>query len=190
MDELPPLSFTDWIVLALIAERPSHGFAVAALTAEGADIGEIWHISPPVIYRSVNHLAGIDLIRAVSVEGGDRGPQRTIFAVSAEGGQAVARWLGQPVTHVRDVRSELLVKLTLLSRRGEDLLPLIGRQRSVVLPIEAALSQKAAELDHSCGIVILWRLESARATLRFLDALDADRFVVGPLVSPRVRSAR
>jgi DNA-binding PadR family transcriptional regulator len=188
MSELPRLSFTDWIVLALIAERPCHGFAIATLTAEGGDIGEIWQIPQPVVYRSLNHLAEQGLVHPVSVEDGDRGPRRTVFAASRSGAEAVAQWLAQPAAHVREVRSELLVKLALLHRRGENPLPLVDRQRAVIVPIEAALSEKAARLEDFADVVALWRLEGARAALRFLDSLGTNTLVADALA--RVGSGR
>ena len=40
-------------VLAILSERPAHGFAIARLTAPGGDLGRIWQIPRPVIYRSM-----------------------------------------------------------------------------------------------------------------------------------------
>lgn len=171
MSELPRLSFTDWVVLALIAERPRHGFAVAALTAKDAEIGELWQISQPVVYRAVNYLAQHDLVRPAAVEDGSRGPRRTVYEASRQAREAVAAWLGEPVSHVREMRSELLVKLVLLRRRGDSVLPLAARQRAAIAPIEAALSEKATDSDGFDASVMSWRLETARLALDFLDSV-------------------
>ena len=47
------------------------------------------------------------------------GPQRTVYAATAEGRGAADRWLYAPVEHIRQIRSELLLKLALLDRAGE-----------------------------------------------------------------------
>jgi PadR family transcriptional regulator AphA len=83
--------------------------------------------------------------------------------------------LDEPVAHVRDVRSELLVKLALLHRSGRDHTALVDRQRQVVDVLVGALVRQARAARRAGGIdavVIRWRLESARAVRRFLDALD------------------
>jgi hypothetical protein len=46
-----------------------------------------------------------------------------------------------PVLHVRDVRSQLLMKLAVLDRRGADPSALLTRQRDLLEPIVAALAE-------------------------------------------------
>ena len=56
------------------AERaPAHGFAIARLTAPGGDLGRIWQIPRPVIYRSITRLLDAGLLTQDAVESG-RGP--------------------------------------------------------------------------------------------------------------------
>jgi len=125
------LSLPECTVLAALAQQPAHGFAVAQLTARGGQLGRVWQIPRPVIYRAIGRLLDAGLIVAVGVEPG-RGPQRTIYAVNDEGRQAAERWLATPVAHVRDVRSVFLLKLALLDRAGTDPHDLIRRQREVL----------------------------------------------------------
>src|SRR5579864_177516 len=76
------LSLAEWTVLALLREQPAHGFALAQLTAPGGELGRIWRVPRPVVYRSLGRLVEAGLIRPESVEPG-LGPQRTIYAVTA-----------------------------------------------------------------------------------------------------------
>src|SRR5690349_15813936 len=119
MTEGPSLSLAEHAILAMLSERPAHGFAIARLTAPGGELGQIWHIPRPVVYRSLGRLLEAGLITPAAVESG-RGPQRTVYTVTAPGRQAAARWLDTPVEHVRDVRTQLLLKLALLDRAGRD----------------------------------------------------------------------
>src|SRR5690349_12965684 len=48
---LPEMSLPEWLVLAILAEHPAHGFAVAQLTAAGGDLGRVWQIPKAVVYR-------------------------------------------------------------------------------------------------------------------------------------------
>jgi len=49
MSEWPVLSLPEWTVLAVVNERPTHGFAIAQLTAPQGELGRIWHIPRPVV---------------------------------------------------------------------------------------------------------------------------------------------
>ncbi|SNT63630.1 PadR family transcriptional regulator, regulatory protein AphA [Asanoa hainanensis] len=161
-----------WIVLALVDEAPTHGFAVAALTAEGAEIGRAWAIPRPLVYRSIDRLTELGLVAARSTEAGARGPVRSIVASTPAGHAAAADWLDRPVTHVRDMRSELLVKIALRMRRALGLGPLIVAQRAVLTDVHAALDQQRRTADGFGRVLLSWRTENAQAALRFLDDLD------------------
>lgn len=170
--DLPKLSLAEWIVLALIAEQPQHGFAVAGLTAPDGPVGQAWHVPRPIVYRAITTLTELGLTVPATTEQGGRGPQRIVVAATAVGDAAARRWLRRPVEHLRDTRSELLVKLALLDRRGWSAGPLIAAQRKIFTRREEELR---AQLHGTSGfeqLVLTWRRESARAALRFLDEVD------------------
>ena len=162
------LSLAEWTVLALLREQPAHGFALAQLTAPGGELGRIWRIPRPVVYRSIGRLAEAGLITPESVEPG-LGPQRTIYAVTAQGRKEAEHWLVTPVEHVRDIRSHLLIKLALLYRAGWDAADLLKRQRAVLDPISQAIEAQRAELDGFDAVLLAWRRATAAAALGFLD---------------------
>ncbi|WP_406347538.1 PadR family transcriptional regulator [Streptomyces sp. NBC_00144] len=170
----PDLPLAEWIVLALMAERPSHGFAIAALTAEGAEIGEFWYISRPMVYRSITRLVERGLITPVGTEESDRGPQRMIYATTRSAKLAVSRWLSEPVVKLFDIRAELTSKLLLLQRRASSPARLVERQRDVIDEIEESLRAKEHAGDYLVRAIYAWRLEHVRAARRFLDAVDVD----------------
>jgi DNA-binding PadR family transcriptional regulator len=165
---LPGLSLAEWVVLAVICERPTHGFAIAQLTAPTGELGRIWQIPRPIVYRAIGRLEEADLIAAGAVETG-RGPQRTIYRVTRRGTQAAERWLDTPVEHVREVRSHLLLKLALLDRAGRDATDLLRRQRSLLAPIATAVAKDRPEQSGFDAILLAWRRATAAATLSFLD---------------------
>jgi hypothetical protein len=96
--EVPRLSLSQWLVLCVICEKPTRGFAIAKLLAADGSLGQVWRVPRQVIYRG-NAATGH----------GDAG--------RPEGGMGVAGQAGDPC---RDVRSELLLKLALLDRAGTD----------------------------------------------------------------------
>jgi DNA-binding PadR family transcriptional regulator len=167
MSAIPALSLAEWVVLALVREQPTHGFPIAQLTASDGELGRIWHIPRPIVYRALTRLADAGLITEHGNEPG-RGPQRTIYAVTPAGRKAVRGWLETPVDHVRDVRSHLLMKLALLDRAGTDPAELLRRQRDVLAPIAQAM---AAERPAPAGFeatLLAWRRANAAAAISFL----------------------
>ena len=164
----PSLPLAEHAILAILGERPAHGFAIARLTAPGGELGRIWHIPRPVVYRSIGRLLDAGLIAPAAVESG-RGPQRTIYTVTAQGRQTAARWLDTPVEHVRDVRTQLLLKLALLDRAGRDPTDLLRRQRAVLEPIATAIKAERPQGKGFDATLLAWRRANAAATLDFLD---------------------
>ena len=163
------------VCLALVAEGPTHGWAVAGLLAPDGDVGRIWALSRPLTYRAIDQLAAAGLAARTGNEPG-RGRARTIVAVTAAGRRRNRRWLEQPVAHLRDVRTELLVKLELRRRRGLPLAPLLEAQQQAFAPIVERLREGGAAGGADGELVALWRRESAGAVERFLAAaLAAER---------------
>lgn len=164
----------EWTVLGLLREEPGHGFAMAALTASDGALGRVWHIPRPVIYRALSRLEPAGLISPVSVESGP-GPQRTVYALTDTGRAAVDEWLQQPVEHVRQLRSHLLMKLALLDRRGLDPDALLRRQYAVLEPIVAALEAERGRREGFDSVLVAWRHVSAGAALQFVTDLLSER---------------
>jgi DNA-binding PadR family transcriptional regulator len=178
------LNLTEWIVLALASEAPTHGWTVVRALRRGSPLGEVWSSSGPLVYRAVARLRDADLLRAVGVAEG-RGANRNILEATPAGLEQVRKWLLEPVEHVRDVRTILLVKLLLLERRGTDRTALIARQRERLRPVAAALAEQAAAAIGPDRVVAEWRALSAEAVMRFLDAVDPVRVPWSPISTNR-----
>lgn len=157
--------------MGVVAEGPTHGFAVARLLAADGALGRVWTVRRPLIYQALQKLLQLGLVSNRSTQRSDRGPVRTIVAISPAGRQAMQRWLAQPVDHVRDVRSLLLLKLALLYRSGGDTRSLLIAQRRQLLPRIESLGRLRDEATGFDGVLAEWRLASSRATLEFLDAI-------------------
>jgi DNA-binding PadR family transcriptional regulator len=170
MTAWPALSLPEWTVLAVVSEGPTHGFAIAQLTAPGGELGRIWQIPRPVIYRSIGRLLDLGLLTPEAVESG-RGPRRTLYSVTPRGRAAVARWLDTPVRHIREVRSHLLLKLALLDRAGGDPTGLLERQKAILEPIAEAINTETPGTQRFDATLLAWRRATTAATLNFLDDL-------------------
>lgn len=159
----------EWAVLGILANGRAHGFAVSKRLAPTGDVGRVWSLSRPLTYRALEQLHNRKLIDAIGEEPGTAGGARTIFAVTRAGRAALRRWLAEPVAHLRDVRSELLLKLVLCQLAGMDATPLIGAQRAVSEPVARKWAGEVRK--GATDPVTLWRYESSRAVVRFLDRL-------------------
>ena len=167
------LSLTEWLVLCLVSERPTYGFAICVLLARDSSLGQIWHVHKAVVYRAVKRLDRLGLITVSQKEPSNRGAGRAQLQVTPEGRQAAEQWLRRPAGHPRDTRSELLVKLALLDRAGVDPRSLLRAQRRPLTPIADALARKMDAATGHDYVVARWRHESILAMLRSLDALLA-----------------
>lgn len=159
-------------MLGATAEGPTHGFALSRLLGSDGELGQVWTLPRPVVYQALKKLTALELAAAQAIERSERGPTRTIIAVTAAGRTALASWLTEPVRHVRDVRSELLLKLALLQRSGADAAGLVAAQRVVVEQLKSGLEAEQAGAVGFERILAAWRLASAEAVLRFLDVIS------------------
>lgn len=166
------LSLGEHAVLALLVERPRHGWAIVRELAPDGDVGRVWSLSRPLAYRAMDSLGERRLVRPSGTEQG-HGPRRTILSPTATGRREVDRWLATPVAHPRDVRTELVLKLVLSERLGADPRPLLRAQRRAFRPVFASLAAAAAA--PGADVVDRWRHQSALAIERFLDGALAGR---------------
>lgn len=179
MARRPTLSLNEWAVLGLLVETPRHGYDVAAELRPDRPLGEIWTLSRQLVYRAIGRLEALGLIEPRRHEPGQSGPPRTVYGPTRRGRTELYAWLATPVEHLRDVRSGLLVKLSLSDRLAVDPRRLLDAQAD-------ALAGRFAELatppEDSGDIAGLWRHHSAAAVQAFLTTMREalDRFDLPP----------
>lgn len=157
----------EWACLGILYEQPVHGFAVAARLKPSGDVGRVWSLSRALTYRALDQLVSRGYVRAIGEEPGIAGGTRTILAATRLGRARLRTWLTIPVPHLRDLRSELLLKLVIADNCGVDVTEMLIAQRA---RIADAAAVHAADADAAPGdIVRAWRSEAAVAALRFLD---------------------
>jgi PadR family transcriptional regulator AphA len=164
----------EWAVLALLCERPAHGWAIASQLTPSGQLGGVWTMGRPLVYRALEILDDRGLVEAVGHEPGIRGPNRTIFRATPTGHEELEHWLAEPVEHVRDVRSLLLLKLVFAERLDVDPRPMLLDQHAAILGTLESLDTRVRTSAGSEQILLRFRLESTRAVLRFIDAILDD----------------
>jgi molybdopterin-binding protein len=157
-------SFAESVCLTLITQDIAYGWALGNVLGPDGEVGRIWSLNRPLTYRAIDGLVDKGLITRRGQAAG-RGRDRVILAATTAGRRLAKRWLDEPVQHLRDVRTELLVKLHLRARIGLDNQPLLAAQQQLFAPTIDVLTSVRADDD----LVDVWRRESARAVRRFLD---------------------
>lgn len=159
----------EWACLGILYPAPTHGFAIAGRLKPTGDVGRVWSLSRALTYRSLDQLAIRGFIHPLGEEPGIAGGNRTILAATRSGRAQLRRWLASPVVHLRDLRSELLLKLIIADNCGIDVSAMLDAQRTHIVERSMAISSRIdREPD---DVVALWRSESSNAALRFLDRL-------------------
>jgi molybdopterin-binding protein len=170
----------------LVQQGASHGWAVGTLLAPDGEIGRIWSLTRPLTYRALEQLADKELVRRRG-EAKASGRDRQLLSATARGRRAADEWLDTPVDHLREVRTDLLLKLALRERAGVEIESLLARQ-------EARFDEQISSLTTGTtapDLVSLWRRESARAVRRFLTTARLGALEPPERASTRVRlSAR
>ncbi len=159
----------EWACLGILYPAPTHGFAVAARLKPSGDVGRVWSLSRALTYRSLEQLTLRGYIQPVGEEPGIAGGNRTILAATRAGRAQLRKWLAAPVVHLRDLRSELLLKLIIADICDIDITPMLEAQHEHITTMAAAISAQVN--DEPSDVVALWRSESSKAALRFLDRL-------------------
>ncbi len=152
------------VCLALIAEGDAHGWGIGTELAPDGELGRVWTLSRPLTYRAIEQLERKGVVRRRGSRRGGR--ERTLLSSTAHGRHVVDEWLDTPVEHLRDVRTELLLKLLLRRRQGLATEPLLAAQQQSFSEHIDTLTT----IGDTADPVDLWRRESPRAVRRFLDA--------------------
>jgi PadR family transcriptional regulator AphA len=161
---LPELSLAEHVCLALVSTGVDHGWAIGTELSRDHELGRVWTLSRPLTYRALEQLEAKRLVRRRPTRRAGR--ERSLLSCTVAGTRVVGEWLDTPIEHLRDVRTELLLKLLLRRRAGLPTEPLLEAQRGAFRDQIDALALARPGADP----VDLWRRESARAVRRFLDA--------------------
>jgi DNA-binding PadR family transcriptional regulator len=161
----------EWACLGILYPAPTHGFAIAARLKPTGDVGRVWSLSRALTYRSLEQLTVRGYVEPVGEEPGIAGGKRTVLTATRSGRAQLRTWLGTPVEHLRDLRSELLLKLVIAGICGVDIAAMLERQHAHIAELATAISGQIEA--HPDDVVALWRSESSAAALRFLERLPS-----------------
>lgn len=185
-EQTPPGMAAEHALLGLLSLRAGgsgHGYDLARHFSADAPLGNVIRLEPGMVYHHLKKLERLGWVEP-SPDSMGRLSRRSI-ALSQSGRQELARWLGEPVTHTREIRLEFLVKLYFallldarIARR------LVAEQREMCSRLIQTLSMRvreggqddpSASREHRFGQMVLdMRLEQTRAALAWLDRVEQD----------------
>jgi tRNA-Thr(GGU) m(6)t(6)A37 methyltransferase TsaA len=174
-------SLPEWAALGVLCEAPRHGWAVARELAPDGEIGRVYSCTRPLVYRALAQLREAGLVEVRGQAASDAGPARTTLGPTRRGRAGFRRWCSAPIEHVRDLRSELMLKLLLAERSKGDPAPLLHAQARLLSRAELVLEEQMRASAGFERTLVLWRLSVVRAALSFVEAL-LDKRTVEPVV--------
>jgi len=180
-------------ILGLLMQKPRHGYELRAAfeAVVGGDAN--WEVKPAQIYTTLERLEEAGLVRRSSDLGEGDEPSRRIYALTADGRQALDGWFTSGVTpeHQRD---EFFVKLMVgLASRGADPAQLIQTQRAHLYPELHAATTQRDQYDVHTEMAQILLLDKAimhlEADLRWLDITEMrlEEVKGQPLPEPAIR---
>lgn len=164
-------SLHEWAALGLLCEAPAHGWAIARELGPSGSVGSIYSCTRPLVYRALRQLREAELVEVRGTGPSDKGPASTTLGPTRRGRARFVRWRGSPVDHVRDLRSELMLKLLFHDRAGLDPQALLERQATVLARVERVQGAQLASASGFERTLALWRLSASRGALSFVEGL-------------------
>jgi len=122
------LSAAEYAILGLVYRQPGHGYQIAQELAPNRGLGLICPLRLSNVYFLLGNLEQSGLIE-VARRQDDAYPPKTVFQVTAAGRRAFQSWIRQPLTRLRQVRLDFLLKVYFLRQHGvERILGLLDEQ--------------------------------------------------------------
>lgn len=164
-----PLLPGEYAVLGLLAVEPRHGYELARAFA-APPLSEVCPVEPSLLYAYLRNLERRGLVDWEEVRVGNR-PTRKTYEPSEAGWEVLRGWLRAPVTRMREVRLDLLLKLyllRLLDPAGEP--RLVARQVEVCAAYEQDARSRAEAAEGFSRVVWESKWRAAVATRAWLMA--------------------
>lgn len=164
----------DWpaenIVLALLCERPMHGYELAQTVKSDAALRAIWRIELSEVYFLLRKLLKLGFIEEHAEERG-AGPRRVLYAPTPAGQAAFETWLTTPEKLPRNLRTALLARIYLALRRDPALaVRLVDAQRDQLAGWLARERERTYE-DDLVAVIHRFRAAQVEAAIAALDEL-------------------
>lgn len=110
-----PFPSSEFALLGLLYEQPTHGYELHKLITDPEGIGLIWGIKMSNLYAQLDKLETKQLISGI-LQPGESRPARKQYHITVEGKSLFESWLNKVVEHPRDFRHEFMLHYYFLLR--------------------------------------------------------------------------
>ena len=175
-------------LLGLLTQQPRYGYELRAAFMALAGGAEAWDVKPAQIYTTLNRMAESGLVSKNAAEG-DSSDEKVVFAITENGREELARWLGQG--SLDDPQQDpFFLKLMLSLELPEvDAAVLIQTQRSALYQELHRITTVRTRLDPHSELARILLMDKAimhlEADLRWLDMIESRLEEVQSQPAPR-----
>ena len=121
----------EYILLGLLRDEPSHGYALYESLRNNHELSLIWQVKRSKLYYLLDKSEGEGYLRSTTADAGPY-PERKVFQITPLGRRVFDEWLHTPVRSSRYVRLAFLSKLYFLTQIDRDgASDLIGKQIAI-----------------------------------------------------------
>ena len=152
-------------LLGLLEPRPRHGYDLKREYDER--FGAQRPVKPAQVYATLGRLLRDGEIRVVSVQRAE-GPDRTTYALTADGVTHLQAWLDEPEDASPFLESAVFVKVVLALRSGRPAAHVLDTQRSAHLSVMRELTARKRGADLASTLALDHALFHLEADLRWL----------------------
>ncbi|MCX6056075.1 MAG: PadR family transcriptional regulator [Chloroflexi bacterium] len=104
-----PFPSSEFALLGLLFERPTHGYDLHRLVNDPQGIGMIWGVKMSNLYAQLDKLEKKGFITGI-IRPPDSRPAKTEYHITDEGKNIFVEWLKTIVKHPRDFRQEFMLR--------------------------------------------------------------------------------
>ena len=104
-----PFSSSEFVLLGLIFEKPTHGYDLHHVINDPEGIGIIWRVKMSNLYAYLDKLEKKGNIKG-TMQPGESHPTRMEYQITETGRVAFESWLSTIVLHPRDFRQEFMIR--------------------------------------------------------------------------------
>jgi DNA-binding PadR family transcriptional regulator len=161
---------TSQALLGLLEERPRHGYELKHLHDRLFGGGKELRFGQ--VYASLSRLLRDGLITVEAIER-DEGPDRKLYAITAQGVARLEEWLLDPLDPTVYLRSEQFTKVVLALLSGRSAEEILDAQRTIHLATMRALTKSKQRGDVADALSADFALFHLEADLRWIELTGA-----------------
>ena len=169
------LTPSEYAVLGVLTSGPDHGYRIQQYFSGGTGLARVCPIDSSMVYAILKSLSGLELIDGTWDN--SQYPPKAVYSIRAEGEAAFERWLRAPISRIREVRADFLIKLYFALRRDDAIASALVQEQAAVCGEIARQHESELALEQPGSfdaIVIESKRTAARLTEDWLRTLQGE----------------